>query len=84
MEKQRCSWCNLNNKLYIDYHDNEWGKLNLDDQYLFEMLVLESFQAGLSWESILNKRVNFKKAFDNFNIDKIIKYKQRILSIIQY
>lgn len=74
MKKQRCSWCNLNNKLYIDYHDNEWGKLNLDDQYLFEMLVLESFQAGLSWEIILNKRVNFKKAFDNFNIDKIIKY----------
>lgn len=74
MNKQRCSWCNIKNKKYIDYHDNEWGKLNLDDQYLFEMLILESFQAGLSWEIILNKRENFKKAFDNFEIDKIIKY----------
>lgn len=74
MIKQRCLWCNLSNPIYIEYHDNEWSKLNLNDQYLFEMLVLESFQAGLSWETILNKRENFRKAFDNFNIDKIIKY----------
>ena len=72
--KKRCSWCNLNNNLYVLYHDNEWCKLNLDEDYLFEMLILESFQAGLSWECILNKRDDFRVAFDNFNIDKIINY----------
>lgn len=72
--KTRCSWCNLNNPLYIEYHDNEWGKQNFDDKYLFEMLILESFQGGLSWECILNKRENFRNAFDNFEIDKIISY----------
>lgn len=71
---KRCFWCNLNNPLYIEYHDKEWGVLNLDEHYLFEMLILEMFQAGLSWECILNKRENFKKAYDNFNIDKIINY----------
>ena len=70
----RCKWCNLNNPLYIQYHDNEWGKLNLHDNYLFEMLILESFQAGLSWECILNKRENFRCALDSFNIDKIVRY----------
>lgn len=70
----RCKWCNLNNELYIKYHDNEWCKLNKDDNYLFEMLILESFQAGLSWECILNKRESFRKSYDNFNIDKIINY----------
>ena len=72
--KKRCSWCNLNNNLYVLYHDNEWCKLNLDEDYLFEMLILESFQAGLSWECILNKRDDFRVAFDNFSIDKIINY----------
>ena len=70
----RCKWCNLDNKKYIDYHDNEWGILNLDDSYLFEMLILESFQAGLSWECVLNKRDSFRLAYDNFNLDKIINY----------
>lgn len=70
----RCKWCNLDNKKYIDYHDNEWGILNLDDSYLFEMLILESFQAGLSWECVLNKRDNFRLCYDNFNLDKIINY----------
>ena len=70
----RCKWCNLNNPLYIQYHDNEWGKLNLHDDYLFEMLILESFQAGLSWECVLNKRENFRCALDSFNIDKIVRY----------
>ncbi|MBR2833550.1 MAG: DNA-3-methyladenine glycosylase I [Bacilli bacterium] len=70
----RCKWCNLKNKNYIEYHDNEWGKLNTDDDYLFEMLILESFQAGLSWECVLNKRDNFKKAYDNFDLNKVIKY----------
>ena len=72
--KNRCKWCNLNNKLYIDYHDNEWCKLNTDDKYLYEMLILESFQAGLSWECVLNKREAFKLAYDNFEIDKVINY----------
>ena len=71
---KRCLWCNLKKPLYVEYHDKEWGVLNLDDNYLFEMLILEMFQAGLSWECILNKRENFKKAYDNFAIDKIIKY----------
>ncbi len=70
----RCKWCNLENSKYVDYHDSEWGILNLDENYLFEMLVLESFQAGLSWECILNKRNAFTQAFDNFDIDKIINY----------
>lgn len=72
----RCLWTLEKNKNYIKYHDEEWGKPSFDDNYLFEMLILESFQAGLSWDCILNKRENFKKAFDNFNIDKIINYNE--------
>lgn len=71
---KRCSWCNLKNPLYIKYHDKEWGALNLDEKYLFEMLILESFQAGLSWECVLNKREAFRSAYDNFDIKKIIMY----------
>ncbi len=74
--KKRCSWCNLKNPLYVEYHDKEWCKTNFNDEYLFEMLILESFQAGLSWECVLNKRETFKKAFDNFDVDKISKYKE--------
>lgn len=70
----RCKWCNLNNPKYVEYHDNEWCKTNFNDKYLYEMLILESFQAGLSWECVLNKRESFKQAFDNFNIDKICNY----------
>lgn len=73
----RCKWCNVNNPKYIDYHDNEWGKLNFDEAYLFEMLVLESFQAGLSWECVLNKREDMRKALDNFDADKICEYKEQ-------
>lgn len=73
-EQKRCKWCNLNNPKYIEYHDNEWCKPNYDDKYLFEMLILESFQAGLSWECVLNKRDDFRKAYDNFDIDKICNY----------
>lgn len=72
---QRCKWCNLKNPLYIKYHDQEWGNPRFDDDYLFEMLILESFQAGLSWECVLNKREAFKKAYDNFNLDKVCEYK---------
>ena len=64
--KKRCKWCNLKNELYIKYHDNEWCVPNFDEKYLYEMLILESFQAGLSWECILNKRENFRKAYDDF------------------
>ena len=71
---KRCKWCNLNNHMYIEYHDNEWCKLNTNEKYLFEMLILESFQAGLSWECVLNKRKYFKETYDNFDIDKIINY----------
>ena len=70
----RCSWCNINNSRYVKYHDKEWGVLNLDDNYLFEMLILESFQAGLSWECVLNKRDGFKEAYDNFDLDKVCQF----------
>lgn len=72
--KDRCSWCNLRNGLYVKYHDEEWGVLKTDDHYLFEMLILEGFQAGLSWECVLNKRDAFRAAFDNFDIEKIVNY----------
>ena len=71
---QRCKWCNLDNPLYVKYHDEEWGEPTYDDKDLFELLILESFQAGLSWECILNKRENFRHAYDNFDIDKIVYY----------
>lgn len=70
----RCKWCNETNPLYVEYHDKEWGVINFDDKYLFEMLILESFQAGLSWECILNKRKDFEKAYDNFDINKVVNY----------
>lgn len=72
--KSRCFWCNLNNYLYIKYHDEEWGVLNTNEHYLFEMLILESFQAGLSWECVLNKREAFRKAYDLFDLEKVCLY----------
>ena len=80
MEKlinNRCKWVNMDNPLYVNYHDNEWGVPKYDDHELFELLILEMFQAGLSWECILNKRDNFRNAFDNFSIDKIINYNDK-------
>ena len=76
----RCKWVNLNNELYVKYHDFEWGIPSYDDKYLFEMLVLESFQAGLSWECILNKREAFRKAFDGFDYKKIFLYDEEKIS----
>lgn len=76
----RCEWCNLDNEKYIEYHDNEWGKPNFNDDYLFEMLILESFQAGLSWECVLNKREEFRKAYDYFDINKVINYDEKKVS----
>ncbi len=72
--KIRCAYVNMKNPLYIDYHDSEWGIPEHDDKKLYELLILECFQAGLSWECILNKRENFRKAFDDFDIDKICNY----------
>ena len=73
--KIRCSWCEKDD-LYRNYHDNEWGKPVYDDDKLFEFLVLETFQAGLSWYTILKKRENFKVAFDNFDYKKIANYNE--------
>jgi DNA-3-methyladenine glycosylase I len=73
--KTRCFWVNDSQK-YIDYHDKEWGEPVFDDATLFEFLVLETFQAGLSWITILNKRENFRKAFDNFDYTIIAKYSE--------
>ncbi len=72
--KPRCHWCNLNNPLYVAYHDKEWGVAVHDDRKLFEMLILECFQAGLSWECILNKREAFRQAFDDFDYRAVAKY----------
>ena len=73
----RCKWCNLKNEKYIEYHDKEWGVAIYDDKHLYEMLILESFQAGLSWKCVLNKREDFRKAFDNFEIDKVSDYDEK-------
>jgi DNA-3-methyladenine glycosylase I len=75
MEKQRCAWC-LGDDLYETYHDKEWGVPVYDDDTLFEFLILETFQAGLSWITILRKRENFRKAFDNFDYKKTANYNQ--------
>ncbi len=69
----KCSWC-LSSQNYIDYHDNEWGVPVHDDKVLFEFLILEGAQAGLSWSTILNKREGYRKAFDDFDFHKIAKY----------
>ena len=61
----------MKNPIYIDYHDNEWCQPNFDEQYLYEMLILESFQAGLSWECVLNKRENFRAAYEGFDLEKV-------------
>lgn len=71
---QRCKWVDLNSPIYIDYHDHEWCVPVYEDTKLFEMLLLESFQAGLSWITILKKREAFRVAFDGFDYHKIAKY----------
>ncbi len=84
MEKTRCCWCNLKNPHYVLYHDQEWGVPHFQESYLLEMLLLESFQAGLSWECVLNKRTSFKEAYDNFDLEKIISYgKEKIQELVQ-
>ena len=74
-ETVRCGWANKDSER--EYHDNEWGVPSHDDSYMFEMLILEGFQAGLSWITILNKRENFRKAFDNFDVKKVAQYDEK-------
>ena len=82
-QKPRCRWANPNNDTYIHYHDHEWGIPVYDDRKLFEMLVLESFQAGLSWECVLNKREAFQTAFDHFDPVCVAKYtEEKCLSLL--
>jgi DNA-3-methyladenine glycosylase I len=75
-EKLRCDWC-LKEQVYIDYHDLEWGYPVHNDQKLFEAIVLDAFQAGLSWLTILKRRESFRKAFDGFNPEKIARYSDK-------
>ncbi len=77
--KTRCVWANPKNELYIRYHDEEWGVPLHDDRRLFEMLILEGFQAGLSWECVLNKREAFREAFDHFDPEIVSRYDQEKL-----
>ncbi len=83
-QKQRCDWVKLGNKLEVEYHDTQWGVPVFDDRLLFEMLVLEGAQAGLSWTTILKKRQSYKKAFDNFDVQKVAKYdEKKIATLLQ-
>ncbi|RDK88820.1 DNA-3-methyladenine glycosylase I [Marinirhabdus gelatinilytica] len=83
MEKQRCWWCG-DDPLYVAYHDTEWGVPVKDDAKLFEFLTLETFQAGLSWITVLRKRENFRKAFDHFNYNKIAAYsEEKVQELLQ-
>ncbi len=78
---KRCDWC-LGSELMMRYHDTEWGVPLHNDRKLFEFMVLDAFQAGLSWSTILNKRKNFEKAFDNFNAVKIAKYSDKKIKVL--
>ena len=75
MEKIRCGWCGTD-PLYVKYHDEEWGVPVRDDKMLFEFLTLETFQAGLSWITVLRKRENFREAFDDFDYRKVAQYEE--------
>ena len=82
-EKTRCQWTTGGNKLYFDYHDHEWGVPQHDDRVLFEFLILEGAQAGLSWSTILNKREGYRKAFSGFDPEKVARYdKARISKLL--
>lgn len=80
--KVRCPWANPKNPAYLHYHDFEWGVPVHDDHTLFEMLILEGFQAGLSWECILNKRQAFRAAFDGFDVKRVAGYSQEKLEAL--
>lgn len=81
-EKPRCKWCTLTNPLYVSYHDNEWGVPCHKDQELYELLILESFQAGLSWETVLNKREHFREVYDGFDIEKVCGYGEEKIALL--
>ena len=81
--KTRCRWANPKNERYIRYHDEEWGVPVYDDHKLFEMLILESFQAGLSWECVLNKQEAFREAFDGFDLEKVCAYTEQDFERLQ-
>ena len=81
--KSRCCWANPKNEKYIRYHDEEWGVPVHDDHKLLEMLILECFQAGLSWECVLNKREAFREAFDGFELEKICSYDAEKLQVLR-
>ena len=81
MSRNRCEWA-LNSELMKNYHDKEWGVPQHDDKVLFEFLILEGMQAGLSWDTILKKRENFRKAFDNFDYMKIANYSEDKIEIL--
>lgn len=84
MDKKRCAWVPLDNPLYVRYHDEEWGVPVHDDRLLFEFLVLEGAQAGLSWLTVLRKRENYRKAFDGFDAEKVARYdEKKIESLLQ-
>src|SRR5690554_8005243 len=82
MEKTRCAWSGKE-EIYVRYHDEEWGVPVRDDHKQFEFLTLEGFQAGLSWLTILRKRENFRKAFDNFDVKKVCNYdEEKVLELL--
>jgi DNA-3-methyladenine glycosylase I len=81
MTKIRCAWCEKTD-LYKDYHDNEWGKPVYGEVSLFEILILETFQAGLSWYTVLVKRENFRKAFASFDVQKVAKFTDAKLQVL--
>ena len=81
--KIRCHWVNPANTTYLRYHDDEWGRPVHDDHMLFEMLILENFQAGLTWECVLNKREAFRRAFDGFDLRKVASYSEEKLTALQ-
>jgi DNA-3-methyladenine glycosylase I len=74
MKKARCQWAGMSDPLYLAYHDDEWGVPSHDDRHLFEMLILEGAQAGLSWSTILKKRANYRRAYDRFDPRKVARY----------
>ena len=80
---RRCAWCNPRNPRYIEYHDREWGVPRFDDAYLYEMLILESFQAGLSWECVLNKREAFRLAYEGFCPERVAAFgEEKVASLV--
>lgn len=81
---KRCSWVDEKSEIYVKYHDEEWGVPKYDDKELFELLILESFQAGLSWITVLKKREAFRKAFDDFDVEKVACYgEDKVLDLLQ-